>query len=243
MSGPFETATTVLSERWTGIRRVDLVTMEGAGTYGVPMQRTTVWSWLVGGLLLLGQSVLAVLAAVAVTAGDRISVPLELGAALLVAAACAVYAFGLHAQESVVARRPAGMAILFALGAFVLAHAVWWAGPTGATAGIAAEPTAALGDVMSFVLAIAGAVAILRIGVIPRPWSWIPIAALALGLGLAIVFAAVSVVAPGAGGPVGVLPATIPGVVGIVSMVLSVTTRPSAPRAWSPAAGAAVGHG
>ncbi|MFI8631036.1 hypothetical protein ACIGEP_00390 [Microbacterium sp. NPDC077663] len=207
------------------------------------MQRTTVWSWLIGGLLLLVQSVMAVLASFAVRAGDPASVPIELGAALLVAGACAIYAVGARPEESVVARRPAGMAVLFVLGAFVVAHAVWWAGPTGYAAGAGAGPTAALGDVVSFVLAVGGAVAILRVGVIPRPWSWIPLAALLLGLLLAVVFAAVSVVAPGAGGPVGVLPATIPGVVGLVSMVLAVTTHPASPLVPAAPTGAAVRQG
>jgi len=206
------------------------------------MQRTTVWSWLVGGILLVGQSVLGVASALATAAGEHLSVPLGLGAALLTAGACIVYAFGLRPAESVVDRRPAGMAILLGLGAFVLAHAVWWAGPTGYAAGAGATPTASLGVIASFVLAIAGAIAILRIGVIPQPWSWIPIAAIALGLGLAVVFAVVPVVAPGAGGPVGVLPATIPGVVGIVSAVLAVTTAPAPARRTRPAA-VAVHHG
>ncbi|MEW1834588.1 hypothetical protein [Microbacterium sp. NPDC079995] len=207
------------------------------------MQRTTVWSWLIGGLLLVIHSVLAVLAALAVSAGDPVSVPIELLAALLVAATCAVYAFGLRPEESVVARRPAGVAVLLVLAAFVVAHAVWWAGPTGYAAGAGAGPTAALGDVVSFVLAIGGAVAIQRVGVIPRPWSRIPLAALVLGLLLAVMFAVVPVVAPGSGGPVGVLPATIPGVVGIVSMVLAVTTRPASPRVTTAPAGAAVRQG
>lgn len=241
MRGPFETATIVLKERWT--RRAQWVTPARARAYGVRMQRTTVWSWLVGGLLLLVQSVLAVLASLAARAGDRVSVPLELGAALLVAAACIVYAFGLRPEESVVARRPAGMAVLFALGAYVFANAVWWAGPTGYAAGAGSEPTAALGDILSFVLAIGGAIAIVRVGVIPRPWSWIPLAALVLGLALAVGFAAVPVVAPGAGGPVGVLPATIPGVVGVVSMLLAVTTQPASPRVRTAPGGAAVRHG
>lgn len=207
------------------------------------MQRTTVWSWLIGGLLLLLQSALAVLASLAVQADDPVSVPLELGGALLVAAACVVYAFGVRAHESVVARHPAGMGVLFLLAAFVVAHAVWWAGPTGYAAGAGGESTAALGDVVAFVLAIGGAIAIHRVGVIPQPWSRIPLAALVLGLLLAIVFAAVPVVAPEAGGPVGVLPATIPGVVGIVSMVLAVTTTPAAPRETTAAAGATARHG
>ena len=207
------------------------------------MQRTTVWSWFVGGLLLVGQSTFGVLSVLAIRSGDRASVPLELGAALLIAVACAVYAFGLRPAESVVARRPAGMAVLLALGAFMLLRAVWWAGPTGYTAGLGAELTAALGIIVSFVLAIGGAIAILRIGVIPEPWSWIPLAAIILGLGLAVVVAAVTVVAPGAGGRVGVLPMTIPGVVGIVSMVLAVTTQPSTARTSSAPSAAAVRHG
>jgi hypothetical protein len=40
-----------------------------------------------------------------------------------------------------------------------------------------------------------------------------------------------------------VLPATIPGVVGIVSMVLAVTTSPAAPRETTAAAGATARHG
>ncbi|CAL4860658.1 hypothetical protein [Microbacterium sp. MM2322] len=207
------------------------------------MQRTTVWSWFVGGLLLVGQSTFGVLSVLAIRSGDRASVPLELGAALLIAVACAVYAFGLRPAESVVARRPAGMAVLLTLGAFMLLRAVWWAGPTGYTAGLGAELTAALGIIVSFVLAIGGAIAILRIGVIPEPWSWIPLAAIVLGLGLAVVVAAVTVVAPGAGGRVGVLPMTIPGVVGIVSMVLAVTTQPSPARTSSAPSAAAVRHG
>ncbi len=205
------------------------------------MQRTTVWSWLLGGFLLLGQGVLGVLAALAAGSGNAAAVPYELGAGVLTAAACIVYAFGLRPSESVVARRPAGMIVLLALGAFVLVRAVWWAGPTGYAVG--AESTAALGAIVSYVLAIGGAIAILRIGVIPRPWSWIPLAAITLGLGLAVVFAAVTVVAPGIGGPVGVLPATIPAVVGIVSMVLAVTTRPSADRSSRTPSRAAVRHG
>ncbi|AZS44729.1 hypothetical protein [Microbacterium oleivorans] len=207
------------------------------------MQRTTVWSWLVGGLLLLAQSVLGVLSAIAVRSGDVVSVPYELGAAFLVAVACVVYAFGLRPSESVVARGPGGVAILLALGAFVLVRAVWWAGPTGFMAGVGAEVTAALGAIVSFVLAVGGAIAIIRVGVIPRPWSWIPLAAIVLGLGLAVVLAAVTVVAPGAGGPVGVLPATIPGVVGIVSMVLAVTTQPSPAGTSTAPSSAAMRHG
>ncbi|MFJ6679796.1 hypothetical protein ACIQLK_11850 [Microbacterium sp. NPDC091382] len=207
------------------------------------MQRTTVWSWLLGGFLLIGQGILGVLAALAVGSGNAAAVPFELGAAVLTAAACLVYAFGLRPAESVVARRPAGVAVLLALGAFVLVRAVWWAGPTGYAAGVGAEPTAALGAIASYVLAIGAAIAILRIGVIPRPWSWIPLAAITLGLGLAVVFAAATVLAPGIGGPVGVLPATIPVVVGIVSMVLALTTRPSPGRASRTPSGAAVRHG
>ena len=205
------------------------------------MQRTTVWSWLIGGLLLVGQSVLGVLSALAARAGDAASVPLELGAAVLVAAACVVYAFGLRPEESVVARRPAGVVMLLSLGGFVLVRAAWWAGPTGYAVG--AEPTAALSVIVAFLLAIGGAIAILRIGVIPRPWSWIPIAAIGLGLGLATMFAVATLVAPGAGGPVGVLPASIPGVVGIISIVLAVTTKPSPARPSASPAGAAVRHG
>lgn len=212
------------------------------------MQRTTVWSWLIGGLLLVGQSVLGVLSAIAARAGDPASVPLELGAAVLVAAACIVYAFGLRPEESVVARRPAGVVMLLSLGGFVLVRAAWWAGPTGYSVGVGAEMTAALSVIVAFILAIGGAIAILRVGVIPRPWSWIPIAAIGLGLGLAVMFAAATLVAPGAGGPVGVLPASIPGVVGIISIVLAVTTQPS-PTQPSPTqpstsrTGAAIRHG
>ena len=205
------------------------------------MQRTTVWSWLIGGLLLVGQSVLVVLSALAARAGDAASVPLELGAAVLVAAACVVYAFGLRPEESVVARRPAGVVMLLSLGGFVLVRAAWWAGPTGYAVG--PEPTAALSVIVAFLLAIGGAIAILRIGVIPRPWSWIPIAAIGLGLGLATMFAVATLVAPGAGGPVGVLPASIPGVVGIISIVLAVTTQPSPARPSASPVGAAVRHG
>lgn len=207
------------------------------------MQRTTVWSWLFGGFLLLGQGLLGVLAAIATGSGNAAAVPYEVGAAVLAAGACVVYAFGLRPADSVVARRPAGMAILLALGGFVLVRAVWWAGPTGYAAGPAAEPTAALGAIVSYILAIGAAIAILRIGVIPRPWSWIPLAAITLGLGLAVVFAAVTIVAPGIGGPVGVLPATIPAVVGIVSMVLAVTTQPAPDRGSRTPSGAAVRHG
>jgi len=207
------------------------------------MQRTTVWSWLYGGFLLFGQGVLGVLAALAAGSGSAAAVPYELGAAVLTAAACVVYAFGVRPSESVVARRPAGIAMLLALGGFVLVRAVWWAGPTGYAAGVGSEPTAALGVIVSYVLAIGGAIAILRIGVIPRPWSWIPLAAITLGLGLALVFAAATVVAPGVGGPVGVLPATIPVAVGIVSMVLAVTTQPSPDHAARTTSGAAVRHG
>ncbi|WP_290440369.1 hypothetical protein [Microbacterium sp. CnD16-F] len=39
------------------------------------------------------------------------------------------------------------------------------------------------------------------------------------------------------------LPATIPGVVGIVSMVLAVTTSPAVPRETTAAAGATARHG
>lgn len=203
------------------------------------MQRTTVWSWFVGGLLLLAQSVLGVFAALAVATGDRVSVALTLGAALLTAAACAVYAWGLRPEESVVARRPAGMAVVLGLGALGFAQAVWWAGPTGYAGGASAAATAALGTVASFILASAASVAVLRVGVIPRPWSHIPLAATSLGLGLSIVFAvALPLLAPGSGSAVGVLPATIPGVVGLVSIVLSRTAQPTPAAGGSPLAAA-----
>ncbi|GAB2697937.1 mannose/fructose/N-acetylgalactosamine-specific phosphotransferase system component IID [Microbacterium marinum] len=195
------------------------------------MQRTTVWSWLVGGVLLVAQTGFS-LAGFGIASDGDAGAPLAgLGAALCTLSACLVYAFGLRAGESAVAGRPAGVALLLGLGALSVFQAAWWAGPRGYGSGIEAALTAAAGGVVAYVLAFAAAVYIVRVGVIPAPWSWIPLAAVTLGLGLAAFFAlVVPVVSSNAAGGAGVLPATIPALVGVVSIVLSVTTSPAAPR-------------
>lgn len=209
-------------------------TADDARAYGVAMQRTTVWSWLVGGVLLVGQSALTLTGAPA--AG--------LGAAVFTMGACVVYAFGLRPDESAVGRRPGGVALLLGLGALAFLQEIWWVGPSGFRVGERAAATASLGNVAIYLLAIAAAVAIVRAGVIPAPWSWVPLAAVAFGLGLAVFFAVVvPVLAPGSpAAGTATLPATVPAVVGIVSIVLAVTTQPATPRPRVSSA-AAVRHG
>ncbi|WP_394279899.1 hypothetical protein [Microbacterium sp.] len=199
------------------------------------MQRTTVWSWLIGGMLLIAQSALSLTAVFARADGDPVAPTAALGAAACTFVACAVFAIGVNRSESVVGRRPGGILVLMSLGVVSLVEAAGRGSADGAST--------VLGAAAVYALTLAAAIVIARAGVVPAPWSWIPLAAVSLALALSLFFAVmVPLLAPHAAGvKAWTLPATMPALIGVVSIVLAVTTRPGAARAA--AMGPQVSHG
>lgn len=208
-------------------------------------QRRRPATWIVGGLLWILIGLLKAVAATLDASYDesqiRVSIVLEIVAAVLLLAACALYAFGLRPEESIVARRPVGMSLLLAFGVAELAYRVWWATPAGYGAGPAAGVQQGLAVLVTAVLTLLCAVSIARAGAVDAPWRWVPLAVWVTGIVLLAVFglvlplavpdgqaAAVSIIGTAALGAAAPLTLGICSIIAALASVAAIRT-PSAP--------------
>lgn len=154
--------------------------------------------------MLVLAAVLSVWAAIAGSTYEegptRVAMVFELGAAILLLAACLLLAFGLRVDESAVGRRPFGVTALVLVGVAELGHRIWWLTPAGYGAGPGAGIQQAFLVLLIGVFALLAAIAIGTARVVPRPWRWVPLCVLLGALVVQLLFGFVVPVAGPDGG-------------------------------------------
>ncbi|GAA5038691.1 hypothetical protein ACFQRL_01850 [Microbacterium fluvii] len=195
-----------------------------------------VTTWIVAGGLLLLVAALGIVSAVLAASYEepdiRAALWIDLAAAVVLAVACGLYAFGLRRGESAVGRRPFGVVALVLLAVCQVGYTLWWMSPGGYGAGVGAAVTQAMIQLVIAVLTLLAVIAVATARAVPGRWRWMPLIAWGAWIVLWLLLGTVLVmVLPASGGIpwLGVLLALVfPGSVGVASIVLGLRGMPAA---------------
>ncbi|MFD4960882.1 hypothetical protein [Microbacterium sp. NPDC058389] len=138
-------------------------------------------AWLIGGSLLIAHAVLILVA----NGYPMLAFP---GASLILdgtwAASLLVFAFGVRARGSVVARRPLGVvALVIAAAVPLLSALLWWVVPIAAWDATSALMAGTGASVLSLGALLVATVVIGRAGAVPHTVRWVPLIVLAVTAG------------------------------------------------------------
>lgn len=191
------------------------------------MPARPVRTWIVGGALLITFGALTAVSTL-VRASDelqdeRTAQVIDLVAAIVLLLACGCCAFGLRREESIVARRSVGVAVLVAIGVLDVAYSLWWMTPLGYGAGPGAAVQGLFWVLAIWALILVAVVSISRARVLPRPWNAAPLAAVGIAVVLLIVsgllLPAMNVI-PDPRGVLALAPSLLLIALGVISLVL-----------------------